>query len=154
MPNAKTEKSCRAVMVPTVCSRRLDFVSEGYRKTLVKEVRVSLPANDGTPAGKAKAVAIAASEHCSGALKELDFEVRSGVVRIPPISGWAGISIAMLHVQAGDRGEPAPLAGDLEGCLRRFSCSVCVHHFGPLARMVGALMRARRALLFQRNAGH
>jgi len=71
--------------------------SAGYRKTLTKEERVQLPANDGTLAGKAKAVAIAAGGLCSGALKHLDrdFTVRDGVVRIPPIPGWAGIGIAM-----------------------------------------------------------
>jgi hypothetical protein len=69
--------------------------SAGYRKTLTKEERVPLPANNGTPAGKAKAVAVAAGGLCSGALKQVDFTVRDGVVRIAPIPGWAGIGIAM-----------------------------------------------------------
>ena len=71
--------------------------SAGYGKTLTKEERVRLPANDGTLAGKAKALAIVAGGRCSGALKNLnrDFTVRDGVVRVPPIPGWAGIGIAM-----------------------------------------------------------
>lgn len=68
---------------------------DGYRRTLTKEERVHLPANDGTAAGNAKAVALAAGAHCRGALKTLDVSVRDGVIRIPPISGWAGIGIAM-----------------------------------------------------------
>lgn len=71
--------------------------TDGYRKTLAKEERVQLPANDGTLAGRAKAVAIATGGLCSGALEHLhlDFTVRDGIVRIPPIPGWAGVGIAM-----------------------------------------------------------
>lgn len=69
--------------------------SAGYRATLTKEKRVKLPPHGATLASRAKAVAMAAGERCRDALRDLDFEVHDGVVRVPPIPGWAGIGIAM-----------------------------------------------------------
>ena len=70
--------------------------SDGYRKSITKEVTSNVPKEGLTLAQMAKQTAIlATSGNCQTALKELDFKVADGVVTIPAIEGWAGVSIAL-----------------------------------------------------------
>jgi hypothetical protein len=70
--------------------------SDGYRKTLTKEQSIDLPPNQ-TESERAKAIIIAATGGgmCSSVLEQLDITVENGALRIPPIDGWAGVSIVM-----------------------------------------------------------
>jgi hypothetical protein len=69
--------------------------SDGFRKTLTKEKPISFPAN-ATQDEIAKDVVVAAtSGMCKQVLQQVPIKVVNGVLRISPIDGWAGISIAM-----------------------------------------------------------
>lgn len=70
--------------------------SDGYRKTLTKEQSITLPPNL-TESERVKAIIVASTgaSMCANVLGQLDITVANGIVRIPPIDGWAGISIAM-----------------------------------------------------------
>jgi hypothetical protein len=70
--------------------------SAGYRKTITAEKTVSVPLAQRSEADKLKSIAVAAtSGMCQEVMKKVEFKVQAGVVRIPPIAGWAGISITM-----------------------------------------------------------
>lgn len=76
-----------------------DMDSAGYRKSITVEKPIDVP--PGTQlATHVKMVAVAATTGmCQTALNGSDFSVKDGVVTIPPIEGWAGISIAMCSCQ-------------------------------------------------------
>jgi len=72
-----------------------DMDSDGYRKTITKEVIATISGN-ATMAQTAKNIAVLATDgQCQEALTQLEFTVDGDTVTIPPIDGWAGISIAM-----------------------------------------------------------
>lgn len=80
---------------PNAYCNGADMDSEGFRKTITKEVPADLP--QGAPlADLAKAVALASTTGmCHDALSRLDFGVADGTATIPQIDGWAGVSIVM-----------------------------------------------------------
>ena len=73
-----------------------DLDSKGYRKTITQEKTIELAAANLTQAELIKTIVLAATTgNCRSALQELNFEMRDGTIHIPPIEGWAGVSIAM-----------------------------------------------------------
>lgn len=69
--------------------------SAGYRATITQEQKISLPKNQ-TISEYVKSVIVAATTgSCKQILEPLAITVTNGVVRIPPIEGWAGVSITM-----------------------------------------------------------
>jgi len=73
-----------------------DMDSDGYRKTITQEKTIILPHTGQTQEELVKAIVLfATSGMCRDALAQLDFKVTDGTVHIPPIEGWAGVSIAM-----------------------------------------------------------
>lgn len=71
-----------------------DMDSDGFRKTITVEKSITLPENQ-TPSERAKSIVVASAQGmCQQVLQSLDITVSSGTVTIPPIDGWAGISIA------------------------------------------------------------
>ena len=72
-----------------------DMDSAGYRATITQEQKITLPKNQ-TVTDHVKSVIVAATTGmCKQALQQLAITVTNGVVHIPPIDGWAGMSIAM-----------------------------------------------------------
>jgi hypothetical protein len=72
--------------------------SDGYRRTLTREREVTLPAPGGSLRDDIHAVLDAATTGmCNTVLRQLDIRVERQEAHIPPISGWAGISIVMCH---------------------------------------------------------
>jgi hypothetical protein len=72
-----------------------DMDSEGYRRTLTKTMSTSTM-DQLTQAELVQFVGRAVTTgSCSTALGQLDISVDEGVVTIPPLDGWAGISIAL-----------------------------------------------------------
>ena len=70
--------------------------SAGYAKTITIQKSILLQLADTSSATLAKAVAVqATSGQCQRALSQLDFKVTDGTVSIPPLDGWAGVSIAL-----------------------------------------------------------
>jgi len=70
--------------------------SEGYRKTITTEVVSDVPEAGLDQTALVKEVAILATDGmCQDVLKQTDFQVTDGIVKIAAIEGWAGISIAM-----------------------------------------------------------
>lgn len=78
-----------------------DMDSAGYQKTITVEKSSTTPETNLTVAQLAKKTAIlATSGMCQNVLHQLgDFTVASSTVEIPPIDGWAGISITMCYCQ-------------------------------------------------------
>jgi hypothetical protein len=78
-----------------------DMNSDAYRKTITVEMSSTTPETNLTEAQLAKKRAIlATSGMCQNVLRGLgDFTVSSGTVSIPPIDGWAGVSITMCYCQ-------------------------------------------------------
>ncbi len=73
-----------------------DMSSIGYRKTITKEETTTTAKGDGTEAELVKSIlSVATTGMCQNVMKQLDFKVASGTVFIPPIEGWAGVSITM-----------------------------------------------------------
>ena len=74
-----------------------DMDSVGYGKTITVEKSTTTPETNLTEAQIAKKTAIlATSGMCQTVLSQLpDFTVANGTVTIPPIEGWAGVSIVM-----------------------------------------------------------
>ncbi|MFH0928089.1 MAG: hypothetical protein V1821_01305 [bacterium] len=73
-----------------------DMDSVGYARTIREEKTVTLPGPSQSGAGLAKTIAVlATSGQCQEALKQLDFTLTGDTVKIPPIDGWAGVSIAL-----------------------------------------------------------
>jgi hypothetical protein len=79
----------------------VDMNSDAYRKTITVPMSSTTPEINLTLAQIAKKTAIlATSGMCQTVLKQLgDFTVASGTVSIPPIDGWAGVSITMCYCQ-------------------------------------------------------
>ena len=72
--------------------------SDGYRRTLTREQEVALPAPGGSLSDDIHAVLDAATTGmCNSVMRQLDIRVEREEAHIPPISGWAGISIVMCH---------------------------------------------------------
>lgn len=70
--------------------------SEGYRKTLTVERMIAPFAATSTVADRAKTSAVAATKGmCQTVISQLEITEKDGVVAIPPIDGWAGVSIVM-----------------------------------------------------------
>lgn len=70
--------------------------SDGYKKTITKEVVTSASIDGMTTAELAKAtIVIATTGQCQTVLQENNLTVSGDTVTIAPINGWAGISIAM-----------------------------------------------------------
>jgi hypothetical protein len=82
------------------CSGDTTDNSDAYRKTITTEVESNIPAASVTsgaisPTDLVKQI-LALAANCGQAnLSSLDIKVVNGVVEIPPIDGWAGISITM-----------------------------------------------------------
>ena len=77
-----------------------DMNSDTYRKTIIIELSSTTPEINLTPAQLAKDTAIlATSGTCQTVIKQLNFTVASNTVEIPPIDGWAGVSIVMCYCQ-------------------------------------------------------
>ncbi len=73
-----------------------DMNSEGYRKTITKEKTAMVPKVSGTQVELVKAVlGLATKGNCRTALMQSAITISNGVVSIPAMDGWAGISIAM-----------------------------------------------------------
>jgi hypothetical protein len=80
------------------CNGGVTDDSAAYRKTIIAEAVSDISKANLTQAELAKQTAIlatAGSGMCQTAIKQLNFTVADGAVTIPPIDGWAGISIAM-----------------------------------------------------------
>jgi hypothetical protein len=77
-----------------------DMDSIGYKKTITTELSTTTPKTNLSEEELAKeTVLLATSGLCREAMRQIDFKIIDGVVRIPPIEGWAGISIAMCSCQ-------------------------------------------------------
>ncbi len=73
----------------------VDMNSVAYRKTIITLTTTTLPANL-SEIGLVKFVINAATTGmCQTALNQLDILIIDGTVQIPPLDGWAGISIAL-----------------------------------------------------------
>lgn len=99
-PPEQASSSTTTILVSTEDANKYcngaDMDSEGYRKTITQEKTIDLPAANLTQAELIKTIILAAiTGNCRTALQELDFELRDGTIHIPPIEGWAGVSIAM-----------------------------------------------------------
>jgi hypothetical protein len=72
--------------------------SDGYRRTLTREQDVALPATGGSLRDDIHAVLdVATTGMCNTVMQQLDIRVERDKAHIPPISGWAGVSIVMCH---------------------------------------------------------
>jgi len=70
--------------------------SEGYRKTITMEVDSGIPSAGLTEENLVKKIAVLATDGtCRDVLQNTAFTADNGIVKIAPIEGWAGISIAM-----------------------------------------------------------
>lgn len=70
--------------------------SDGYRKTLIKEQPFTPAPDSASEADRLRAVLAAATTGmCKTVMTQLDVSVKDGVATIPPIDGWAGVSITM-----------------------------------------------------------
>lgn len=78
-----------------------DMNSDAYRKTIIAPMSSTTPETNLTTAQLAKITAIlSTSGMCQSVLRQLgDFTVASSTVQIPPIDGWAGVSITMCYCQ-------------------------------------------------------
>lgn len=73
-----------------------DMDSAGYKKTIIIEATTTTTEADKTETELIKNTIIAATAGmCQNVMKQLDFKVASGTAYIPPIDGWAGMSIVM-----------------------------------------------------------
>jgi len=73
-----------------------DMDSAGYQKTIITERTTSTPELNTTVLQLIKSTINAATTGmCREALNQVNITENNGVVSIPPIEGWAGISIAM-----------------------------------------------------------
>jgi len=80
---------------PTKYCNGADMDSAGYRKTITKEVTTTTVAATSS-VETAKQIAVLATDGmCQQVLKQLAFKVTGDTVSIPPIEGWAGVSITM-----------------------------------------------------------
>jgi outer membrane murein-binding lipoprotein Lpp len=82
------------------CSGDVTDNSDAYRKTITTEVESNIPVANVASGAISKTDLVkqilALSANCGQAnLNSLDIKVVNGVVEIPPIDGWAGISITM-----------------------------------------------------------
>jgi hypothetical protein len=79
-----------------------DMDSAGFRKTITVEMSSTTPETNLTLAQLAKKTAILATNGmCQTVLQQGgDFTVASSTVQIPPIEGWAGVSIVMCYCQS------------------------------------------------------
>jgi len=74
----------------------VDMNSAGYEKTITIEKSTSTPEINPTIEQKIKTVIDAATTGmCRSVLGQLNITENNGVVSIPPIEGWAGVSITM-----------------------------------------------------------
>jgi len=72
--------------------------SDGYRKSLTREQRLALPEPAGNLRDDIRAVLDATTTGmCNTVMRQLDIRVERDDAHIPPISGWAGVSIVMCH---------------------------------------------------------
>ncbi|MFA6486361.1 MAG: hypothetical protein WCT40_03275 [Candidatus Magasanikbacteria bacterium] len=72
-----------------------DMDSDGYRKTITQEITTTTIACDSLAKTAQNIAVIATDGQCQTALKQLDFSINDGTLSIPPLDGWAGVSIAM-----------------------------------------------------------
>jgi len=102
-PPTKPPASLTSVLVSTqettkYCNGQ-DMDSNGYRATITKQIPLTMPSNQ-TPSEEAKAVIVAGtSGQCQNIMKQLDIKRNDGTVMIPPIDGFAGVSIMMCYCQ-------------------------------------------------------
>ena len=81
---------------PTKYCNGAEMDSAGYRKTITIEVATITPKANMTETELVKNTIIAATTGmCQEVMKQSDFKVASGTIYIPPIEGWAGVSITM-----------------------------------------------------------
>jgi hypothetical protein len=78
-----------------------DMNSDAFRKTITVPMSSTTPEINLTEAQIAKDTAIlSTSGMCQDVLRQLgDFTVASSTVSIPPIDGWAGVSIVTCYCQ-------------------------------------------------------
>lgn len=72
----------------------VDMDSAGYRKTIVTSITTDTPAMTQSELIK-KTLDLATTGMCRTVLGQLDVSVSSSIAYIPPIDGWAGVSITM-----------------------------------------------------------
>jgi len=80
----------------TLYCNGVDMDIEGYRKTITKEQTALVSKGDGTQVVLAKAIlGLATKGNCRTALMQSTITISNGIVFIPALDGWAGVSIAM-----------------------------------------------------------
>jgi len=99
-PTQKSETSTITYLIskedPAKYCNGADMDSAGYKNTITTEATIATLAADMTEAALVKNTIIAATTGmCRDVMKQFDFKVASGTVYIPPIEGWAGVSIVM-----------------------------------------------------------
>lgn len=73
-----------------------DMDSDGYRKTIIQEKTALVPKGNGAQAELAKAIlGLATKGNCRTSLLQSNITIQNGVVSIPAIDTWAGVSIAL-----------------------------------------------------------
>ena len=74
--------------------------SAGYAKTLVMKKAINVSLKNPTKNDLIQAtIAAATTGMCHDVMTKLDITEENGIVSIPPIDGWAGISIVMCSCQ-------------------------------------------------------
>lgn len=70
--------------------------SDGYRKTITEEKTAIVPKGGGTQVELVKAVlGLSTKGNCRRSLLQSNITIQNGVVSIPAIDAWAGVSIAL-----------------------------------------------------------
>lgn len=81
---------------PTKYCNGADMDSAGFRKTITKEMSTSTKEADPSLSQlAAETIKAATTGTCREALGQVGIKVSNGVATIPPIEGWAGVSIAL-----------------------------------------------------------
>jgi hypothetical protein len=74
--------------------------SDGFRKTLTVPKQITLPPANASDSERVIAVINAATDGmCQSVMRQQTFHMDRGTLHVPPIDGWAGISIVMCWCQ-------------------------------------------------------
>lgn len=100
--SASASSSSRAITVLVTNARETDYCdgekmdSDGFRKTLTVEKSVTLPPPDASDNERVRAVIDAATTGmCQTVMRQLNYRIDRGTLHVPPVDGWAGVSIVM-----------------------------------------------------------
>jgi hypothetical protein len=70
--------------------------SDGFRKTLTVAKPITLPPSDASDSERVVAVIDAATDGmCQTVMRQLNYRIDQGTLHVPPVEGWAGVSIVM-----------------------------------------------------------